>query len=193
MKRSFRVFALLLTCSLLCTLLPAARAGAAAPTPPSWCRLEEYVVFEAVSYTHLDVYKRQHQHLVSPDDGGHAALVLGEVLAAAVNRALGAEQIMKNLIEAAARVTDEGGRAGHHLLHREVPEDLNAVHGDRAGRKEIDIGEENPRAAPGTHHAVPPGDGRAALGEALAQSIPCLLYTSKLGERRYHSAAQSFH
>ena len=34
MKRSFRVFALLLTCSLLCTLLP------------SWCRLEEYVVFE---------------------------------------------------------------------------------------------------------------------------------------------------
>lgn len=46
MKRSFRVFALLLTCSLLCTLLPAARAGAAAPTPPSWCRLEEYVVFE---------------------------------------------------------------------------------------------------------------------------------------------------
>ena len=46
MKRSFRVFALLLTCSLLCTLLPAARAGTAAPTPPSWCRLEEYVVFE---------------------------------------------------------------------------------------------------------------------------------------------------
>lgn len=46
MKRRSRVFALLLTCSLLCTLLPAARAGAAAPMPPSWCRLEEYVVFE---------------------------------------------------------------------------------------------------------------------------------------------------
>ncbi len=44
--KGFRVFALLLTCFLLCTLRPAARAGAAALTPPSWCRLEEYVVFE---------------------------------------------------------------------------------------------------------------------------------------------------
>ena len=112
---------------------------------------------------------RAHSNLLVADDGGKAAplMALDAAGGAAVDGALGAQQVVEDFVQAAARVPDEGGGDRHHLFHRVVPKDLDAVQGDGAGGEEVGVGEEDGAPLPG--HAGPPAQSGAAGGQPPGQ------------------------
>ena len=115
--------------------------------------------------------RRAHQHLLVADDGGQAALIHAEVGGAAVHAPLGAEQVVEELVQPAARVPDKGGGVGHHLVHRKVPKDLDAVEGHAARREKVGVVEQDAAAAGGSD-PVPPGDGGPRLAQPLGKAQP---------------------
>ena len=79
---------------------------------------------------------------------------------------------MEDLVQPTAGIPNQGGGHPHHLVHRHVTKDFDAVEGDRAGGEEVVVGEQNAAAPAGAGDAVPAGQRCAALRQAGGQGIP---------------------